>query len=91
METKKSIAQYIGKSSDKIFVVPSYQRGYKWGVPHNDGRNDARILVEDILDAYKSQREEYFIQGVTVYEKDNKVYLVDGQQRTTTIFLLMTT
>lgn len=91
METKRSIGQYIGKAEDRIFVIPSYQRGFKWGVPHKNGKNDARILVEDILQAFRSHKEEYFIQGVTVYKADDKIFLVDGQQRTTTIFLLLTT
>lgn len=90
METKRSIAQYIGKADDTIFVIPSYQRGYKWGVPHKNGKNDARILVEDIVQAFLSHKAEYFIQGVTVFKKGDRIYLIDGQQRTTTIFLLLT-
>ena len=90
MESKRSIAQYIGKAENTIFVIPSYQRGYKWGVPHKDGKNDARVLVEDIVRAFNSHKAEYFIQGVTVYKKNNFIYLIDGQQRTTTVFLLLT-
>lgn len=90
METKRSIAQYIGKADDTVFVIPAYQRGYKWGVPHKNGKNDARILVEDIAQAFLSRKAEYFIQGVTAFKKDNRIYLIDGQQRTTTIFLLLT-
>jgi hypothetical protein len=90
MESKRSIAQYIGKAEDTVFVIPSYQRGYKWGVPHKDGKNDAKVLVEDIVRAYQSHKAEYFIQGVTVYKKDNRIFLIDGQQRTTTIFLILT-
>lgn len=90
METKRSITQYIGKADDTVFVIPAYQRGYKWGVPHKNGKNDARILVEDIAQAFLSRKAEYFIQGVTVFKKDNRIYLIDGQQRTTTIFLLLT-
>ena len=89
MDTKRSIAQYIGKSENTLFVIPSYQRGYKWGVPHRNGSNDAKVLIEDIVRAYNSQKAEYFIQGVTVYKSDNLIYLIDGQQRTTTIFLLL--
>ena len=31
MKTKLSIREYF--SLDKKFIIPSYQRGYKWGVP----------------------------------------------------------
>lgn len=68
MKTKRNIAEYIGKANDTIFVIPSYQRGYKWGVPHKNGKNDARILVEDIVHAFSSHKAEYFIQGVTVFQ-----------------------
>lgn len=85
MEVKQNIRQYFTHR----FVIPAYQRGYKWGVSHKDGKNDARILVEQIFQSFNEGKEEYFVQGITVYEKDGSIYLVDGQQRTTTYFLLL--
>lgn len=89
METKTNVGNFLGENSNRFFKVPAYQRGYKWGVPNPDGKNDAAILMDDILSAMKSDKAEYFIQGVTVYEKDNNIILVDGQQRTTTLFLML--
>ena len=85
MNVKQNLEEYIKHK----FCVPCYQRGYKWGVEKKDGTTDASILVSDIIDAFHNSKEEYFIQGVTAYFKDKELYLIDGQQRTTTIFLLL--
>lgn len=91
MKTKLSIREYF--SLDKKFIIPSYQRGYKWGVPGKDGKTAAQILVRDIKSAMqRNQASQYFIQGITCYENtNNDLILIDGQQRTTTILLLLAT
>lgn len=89
METKQSVGNYIGINKDRFFKIPAYQRGYKWGELKTDKSCDASILVKDILQAMKKNKAEYFIQGVTVYENNLDVVLIDGQQRTTTLFLLL--
>ena len=72
-------------------MIPNYQRGYKWGVPHNhkEEKCSVQILLSDILQAKEKNKEEYFIQGVTVTENNGEVVLIDGQQRTTTLYLLL--
>ena len=81
-ETILSIEQYFSK---KQFVIPNYQRGYKWGVPKP--KCAVSVLMDDLIAA--NWENEYFVQGVTVYEENEAVYLIDGQQRTTTFFLLL--
>lgn len=75
------------------FVIPNYQRGYKWGVQNEEGKDAVSVLLDNLIDAYKKDIPDYFIQGVTVYEEnqnsDKTIYLIDGQQRTTTMFLLL--
>lgn len=91
MKTKLSIREYF--SLDKKFIIPSYQRGYKWGIAGKDGKTAAQILVRDIKSAMqRNQASQYFIQGITCYENtNNDLILIDGQQRTTTILLLLAT
>ena len=91
-DEKKSIRNIREYISGKTFVIPNYQRGYKWGVPRKnekDGENTCSVqrLLNNILQA--KEKPEYFIQGVTVAEKDGKIILIDGQQRTTTLYLLL--
>ncbi|MGL2963854.1 DUF262 domain-containing protein [Flavobacterium sp. RSB2_4_14] len=89
MKTKRNIATYLGEHSNKTFVIPAYQRGFKWGVKDKQGDSAATVLLQDIEKARKAEKEEYFIQGVTVYEEGTNVILIDGQQRTTFFFILL--
>lgn len=87
-KTKKNIREYF--LCNRHFLIPAYQRGYKWGVCGTDGSSAAKSLVSDIKNAFEANnRDEYFIQGVTGYEKDGTFYIIDGQQRTTTLFILI--
>ena len=67
---KKNIRDYF--RSNPRFLIPAYQRGYKWGVCGTDGSSAAKSLVIDIKKAFEAdKRDEYFIQGVTGYKKDD--------------------
>ena len=74
-------------SKDNIqFIVPIYQREYKWTPAESDR------IVNDILSA-GSTSSEHFIGSIvyqyTEYNMSNmRLYLVDGQQRLTTIMLI---
>ncbi len=47
-------------------------------------------LVEGLISAYKNRNgQQFFLQGVTVVEDGDQVILIDGQQRTTTLYLLL--
>ncbi|WP_288550820.1 DUF262 domain-containing protein [uncultured Brachyspira sp.] len=74
------------------FVIPSYQRGYRWR-----GKNgEVQALLEDIKEFIenKEKNEEYCLNPIAVKavkKDDNKEQynLVDGQQRLTTIYLIL--
>lgn len=63
-----------------IFYVPSYQRGYRWG------KEEVTRLLEDI---YTNGNKTYCLQPIVVRREDNKFELIDGQQRLTTLFILL--
>lgn len=94
--TFKTIREYLYQEN-KTFVIPDYQRGYKWAVKYKDKDNKetpsaVEILLADLIQAYKNNKDNqqtYFIQGITVSEKENEIILIDGQQRTTTLFFLL--
>lgn len=83
----KNIEEFLFQEN-KIFVIPNFQRGYKWAVKDNE---DTPSAVEKLLDDLKSadKGQQYFLQGVTVVEENNKVIMIDGQQRLTTLYLLL--
>ena len=84
----KTIEEFLLFQGNKSFVVPNYQRGYKWAVIEKDKKHSAvEVLLENLISANKEQ--PYFLQGVTVVENDSKIILIDGQQRTTTLYLLL--
>jgi uncharacterized protein with ParB-like and HNH nuclease domain len=66
------------------FAIPVYQREYKWG------KDEASELVED-LNSYKDSEDDNLFLGNFILEKsrDKKTYVVDGQQRLTTVLLLL--
>ena len=70
-------------------MIPNYQRGYKWSVPCEGKKCSVQTLLSDIFQAKEKKKAEYFIQGVTVTENNGEVILIDGQQRTTTLYLLL--
>ncbi len=76
----------LGKEKDKPFgklTIPYYQRPYKW-----EAKN-ANQLMDDIMDAMKSNKENYRV-GTLILHKENDFYnIVDGQQRTITFSLLL--
>ena len=71
-------------NSPTVFAIPVYQREYKWG------KEEALELIEDIRSYMDVDGEELFL-GNLIFEKakDQRTYVVDGQQRLTTILLLL--
>lgn len=68
----------------KKFRVPPYQRSYAWEIEH------VEALVADIDDAIKSGEREYFLGSiVTTGPSGRRFEVVDGQQRLTTVSLLI--
>lgn len=87
----KPIREIFEIGNQTQFIIPSYQRGYKWN------RQNVTKLLDDLLtfqDAHKTDTEDnsfYCLQNITlVPSKDKKtLHVVDGQQRLTTIFILL--
>src|SRR5699024_2550580 len=62
------------------YIIPIYQRNYAWS------NIEREQLLQDIRDA----EQEYFLGSLVVYERDDAVYeVIDGQQRLTTLFMLL--
>lgn len=62
------------------FIIPSYQRGYRWG------ESEVTRLLDDI---YANGEKNYCLQPVVVKRDEKERFeLIDGQQRLTTLFIL---
>ena len=81
--TLKTIYDLLGEK----FIVPYYQRGYRWG------KSQVEQLLNDIWnfrrDKTKSENEFYCLQPIVVKETKDGWELIDGQQRLTTIYLIL--
>jgi len=64
-------------------TIPEYQRPYSW--------NDEQVtdLLDDLIEAYENKKDNYLIGNMIFYRNKNKIELVDGQQRSTTIALIL--
>lgn len=64
--------------------VPEYQRSYAWT------EDEVLQLWQDVRDSMDNKRPEYFIGPVVVKGKDTlEVEVIDGQQRLTTIMIML--
>ena len=78
----------IDKLMGRTFFVPSYQRGYRWG------RQEVEALLNDLWEFYLQTNGEknvfYCLQPIVLYKDEQaRENLLDGQQRLTTIYLLL--
>lgn len=81
--------------SDVKYSVDYYQREYKWEEKH------IRELIEDLTGSFLENYEpshpreavehygHYFLGSIILSRKDNLSFIVDGQQRLTTLTLLL--
>ena len=86
----------IDKLMGRTFFVPSYQRGYRWG------RQEVEALLNDLWEFYLQTEGKknlqadgeknvfYCLQPIVLYkDEQGRENLLDGQQRLTTIYLLL--
>lgn len=64
-------------------VIPNYQRPYRWTL------ENVRLLLEDIDNSWRNRKSSYRIGSVILNKKGNQLNIVDGQQRITTILLIL--
>ncbi len=69
------------------FIVPVYQRSYEWNKEH------VQKLLEDIVKSGVNSKEHFIGTIVYLVEKSNseinQALIIDGQQRITTMFLIL--
>lgn len=86
---KQSVETLLGSGKSKPFVIPEYQRPYAWT------DEQVETLFEDLWEftatSGGTERESsYFLGSVVSYEnKNGEQEIIDGQQRITSLFLLL--
>lgn len=85
--SEQTVLNFIG-GLDKVFVIPPFQRNYEWS------EKECLALFNDIIVSAKTKKTHY-LGNVVYYFSDNsgasftELILVDGQQRVTSILLLL--
>ena len=83
-----NVLQFIGSNSYKVFIIPPFQRNYEWTTEQCDE------LFDDIVSAHDKKKQHY-LGNIVYYNGKNsgaaftEIILIDGQQRITTIILLL--
>lgn len=86
MESKIALKS-INELMKENFFIPSFQRGYRWTT------EEVKDLLDDLLEFYykdKSKEEFYCLQPVVVTPLGSRYSVIDGQQRLTTIYIILT-
>ena len=71
--------------SDKRFIIPLYQRNYDWK------EENCEQLFNDLLNLHESNRKSHFFGSIvsSIQPGTEDRYIIDGQQRITTVSLLL--
>lgn len=86
---KQSVEALLGSGKTKPFVIPEYQRPYAWT------SEQVETLFEDLWEftttSGGTERDgSYFLGSIVSYENENgEQEIIDGQQRITSLFLLL--
>lgn len=85
---KQSVETLLGSGKSKPFVIPEYQRPYAWT------DEQVETLFEDLWEfttvSGGTEREgSYFLGSIVSYENGSEQEIIDGQQRITSLFLLL--
>ena len=85
---KQTVLQLLTSGQEVPFVIPEYQRPYSWG-------DDEICTLFDDIWGFSIERTEkkgansYFLGCVVSYTENGEKQIIDGQQRITSLFLLL--
>ena len=90
MEASTTINKML--AGNRIFV-PTYQRAYSWDTEFEKSKTpkQVNVFLSDLEDYNKSSTKSFYYFGHFLFEEkpDKKFGVIDGQQRLTTITLLL--
>ena len=87
---KQTVLQLLTSGQNTPFVIPEYQRPYSWS------DDEISTLFDDLWEfsiertrAERTESANYFLGCVVSYEENGERQIIDGQQRITSLFLLL--
>lgn len=83
---EKNLLRFL-EGTDKSFIIPVYQRNYDWK------KSNCKQLFDDLIRITKENYRTHFMGSIVhIYNQSGKNYeymIIDGQQRLTTISILL--
>ena len=89
MEASTTIGKMLKESK---ILVPIYQRAYSWETPSKNNHRETHtdVFLADLEEYEKSNvTTPYYFGHFLFEEKENYFYVIDGQQRLTTIIIFL--
>lgn len=81
---QKSVNKILSDGAENKFIIPEYQRPYAWT------REQVETLFEDLLNFAEKSEPNYFLGSIVSFKNtNNEQEIIDGQQRITSLFLLL--
>ncbi|MEH7204527.1 DUF262 domain-containing protein, partial [Bacillus safensis] len=82
---KQSVKQLLETGKVNKFIIPEYQRPYAWSA------EQIQTLFDDLVEYTKNGSESTYFLGtiVSFQNENNEQEIIDGQQRITSLFLLL--
>lgn len=68
--------------NEDTYAIPLYQRNFAWTY------DEIEQLLNDVADAFQEKRDNYYIGTLVVNEENGLFKIIDGQQRTTALYLI---
>lgn len=73
---------FLNRGVSILYKIPIYQRNYAWG------HEEIYALIKDIHDSL--EKSVYYIGTLVTYKRDENIFeVIDGQQRLTTIYIIL--
>lgn len=83
MSNEKFSIKTVGEIFAENLAIPDYQRPYRWSA------ESTSVLFNDIYEAMNKKQERYRVGTVILCENGENFEIVDGQQRITTLSILL--
>ena len=79
----RTVGSFIQENS---YWIPDYQREYSW-----EAEDQVDDFWRDLEELIEENREQHFLGQIVVHNSnvESKMFLIDGQQRTSTVVILL--
>jgi uncharacterized protein with ParB-like and HNH nuclease domain len=87
--SKKTIGKLFSEMQNKKFIIPDFQRPYKWNIEKCE---TLWLDIESFTQNEAKTGSDYFLGTIVSYrdkKDENKEIIIDGQQRITSLMLML--